>query len=232
VFYPKRTHLSWPLGVPDSACGTPLQGLVHSHRSAPIDQNPTPTTTEAAPTGSVEIPTLGALFYGFLTVALSGFGGVLPWARRMLVEQRKWLTDREFTDTLGLCQFLPGPNIINVSIAVGQRFHGLIGSIVAASGLISAPLAIVLTLAILYENFGENPLVRGGLTGVSAAAAGLVVGMALKMTVTHLRSVRSVLFIAAGFTMVAILRVPLVWVLATLVPLSIVVAYAVGARRP
>ena len=93
------------------------------------------------------------LFVGFLKVGMSGFGGVMPFARRMLVEERRWLTEREFTEVLSLSQFLPGPNIINVSIIVGSRFAGPAGSLVASLGLMLMPFLIVLALAALYARF-------------------------------------------------------------------------------
>ncbi|MDP3440180.1 MAG: chromate transporter, partial [Azonexus sp.] len=65
----------------------------------------------AAPPDNLAKPDLKALFLGFSSVGLSGFGGVLPFARRMLVEERCWMTAEEFNAQLGLCQFLPGPNV-------------------------------------------------------------------------------------------------------------------------
>ena len=89
-------------------------------------------------------PTVFDLFAGFFMVGVCGFGGVLPWARRMIVEQRKWLTPAEFTEMLGLCQFLPGGNIMNVTIALGSRFRGVPGAIACFLGLMTAPVAIVI----------------------------------------------------------------------------------------
>src|SRR5690349_2770346 len=102
-------------------------------------------------------PSLLALFLGFLSVGLFGFGGVLPWARRMVVEQRRWMTAAEFTDMLGLCQFLPGGNIMNVTIALGARFHGAAGAATAFVGLMAAPVAIVIALGVIYDRFAELP---------------------------------------------------------------------------
>ena len=108
---------------------------------------------------------------GFLYVGLCGFGGVLPWARRMVVEQRRWLSAAEFTDLLGLCQFLPGPNIINMSVALGARFHGLRGALVAFAGITLAPIGVVLSLGALYERFGDHLVVQRAIGGMAAAAA-------------------------------------------------------------
>src|SRR4051812_37059523 len=88
------------------------------------------------------VVTRRALFLCFLTMGLTSFGGVLPWARRMLVEERAWLTNKEFLDALSLGQILPGPNVVNLSIMVGARFHGAVGAVLAFSGLMLAPLAI------------------------------------------------------------------------------------------
>ena len=112
----------------------------------------------------------GELFLAFLGVGLSGFGGVLPFARRMLVDQRAWLTEEEFNETLALCQTLPGPNIINVSIVVGSRFAGASGAAVALAGLLGAPVAIVLVLATLYGRYGSVGRIPGAIIGLGAAA--------------------------------------------------------------
>src|SRR5881628_3606739 len=111
---------------------------------------------EAAPPPATHAPSKTELFLGFLGIAVVAFGGVLPWARYVLVERRRWLTPEEFTDVLGLGQLLPGPNIVNVSIAIGNRFHGALGSLIAFAGLMGAPVAIVLALAALYARFAEN----------------------------------------------------------------------------
>jgi chromate transporter len=169
-----------------------------------------------------------ALFWGFLTVSLSGFGGVLPFARRMLVERKRWLTETEFVDLLSLCQFLPGPNIVNVAVCLGARWHGPMGSLIACTGLLVAPFCLVLTLAALYTRYGEIGPVRNALAGVSAAAAGLVVATGIRMAMPYIKRRRALLFGAITFAGVALLRLPLVAVLAVMVPLSIAAAW----RRP
>src|SRR5579859_4569915 len=111
-------------------------------------------------------PTLFSLFLGFLSVGMYGFGGVLPWARRMIVEQKRWLSASEFTDMLGLCQFLPGGNIMNVTIALGARFHGAIGSVVAFAGLMAAPVASVIALGVIYDRYSGTLMVRHAFAGL------------------------------------------------------------------
>jgi chromate transporter len=169
-----------------------------------------------------------ALFTTFGAIALSGFGGTLPFARRMLVERRRWLTAEDFTETLSLCQSLPGPNVVNMSIVVGARAAGWRGSVAASIGLIGGPLLIVTTLGALYGRFGDLAEVRGALTGLGAAACGLVAATAARMAEPLVRRRLRVAgpFMLASFAAVAILRWPLPLVLLGLAPASIAAAWA------
>jgi chromate transporter len=169
----------------------------------------------------------GELFLAFLGVGLSGFGGVLPFARRMLVDQRAWLTEEEFNETLALCQTLPGPNIVNVSIVVGSRFAGASGAAVALAGLLGAPVAIVLVLATLYGRYGSVGRIPGAIIGLGAAAAGLVVATAAKMALPLVRKrpVTATPFIVAVFVGVGLMGLPLAWVLLFLAPVSVAILW-------
>jgi chromate transporter len=172
----------------------------------------------------VDTPTKRGLFFGFLMVGLQGFGGVLPFARRMLVEQHRWLSEREFTEVLSLSQFLPGPNIVNVSIIIGNRFRGPLGSIAATLGLMLMPFVIVLVLAALYARFADLAPVRGATNGVSAAATGLIIATGLKMAQPLKGIPWHIVMCALTFIAIALLRLPLLWVLAVLAPISIAIA--------
>lgn len=175
--------------------------------------------------GAVAAPGLLELFRGFLEIALSGFGGVLPWARRVMVEKRRWLTPDEFTDLLSLCQFLPGPNIVNMSVAVGARFRGPAGATVAFFGLLGAPVAIVLVLGMLHSVYGHVPQVQAVISGISAVASGLLVATGLRMVVAPRMRSWVLVFAALAFLCVALLRLPLAPVLLLLAPLSIAAAW-------
>jgi chromate transporter len=172
-------------------------------------------------------PAIGAsaLFLGFLKIGLSGFGGVMPFARRMIVEERRWLNEDEFLDVLSLSQFLPGPNIVNVSIIIGRRFGGAIGSIAAFTGLMLMPLVIVLGLATLYAQLAQIEAVRGAFGAVSASASGLILATALKLARPLKQHPWQVGMCAVAFVGIALLRVPLLWLLAVLCPLSIAIAW-------
>jgi chromate transporter len=166
-------------------------------------------------------PTIGALFGGFFWVGILGFGGVLPLARRMIVDQRRWLPAAEFTDLLALCQFLPGANIVNVSISLGGRFRGPAGSLAALSGLLAAPIAVVIVLGMLYGRYSGYPVVAHGFAGLAAAASGLVLATALRIA-SPLRTRPLAIGIAiVAFVALGLLRLPLLPVLVVLVPVSV-----------
>jgi len=171
------------------------------------------------------LPSLRDLFLGFLQVGISGFGGVLPFARRMLVEERRWLTPEEFNEVLSLGQFLPGPNIVNVSVIVGRRFHRVAGSVAASVGLMLMPLVILLTLATLYAQFVDLPIVQRATHGVSSAAAGLMLAVALKMGQPLRKRAWKVAIALAAFVAIGLFRFPLLWVLLVLGPLAYALAW-------
>ncbi|MFI4976402.1 MAG: chromate transporter [Caulobacterales bacterium] len=171
------------------------------------------------------------LFAVFLSIALSGFGGVLPFARRTLVDRHGWLTAEDFTETLSLCQSLPGPNVVNLSIVVGARACGWRGSIAAFSGLVGAPIAIVLALGMLWGRFGGLPEVQRAIAGVAAAAAGLVIATAARMAepLIRRRALTAAPFILAAFLAVAVFHLPLPYVLLALAPISIALMWGRAA---
>jgi chromate transporter len=169
-------------------------------------------------------PSLPALFLGFLSVGMFGFGGVLPWARRMVVEQKRWITATEFTDMLGLCQFLPGGNIMNLSVAVGLRFRGWRGALAAIVGLVAAPCAIVVGLAILYDRFFQDPIVAKVFAGLGAAAAGLLIAVSIKLAAPLRTRPSAAVMALVCFAAVAVFRFPLLPTMLVLAPASVLVA--------
>lgn len=168
-------------------------------------------------------PTLLGLFLGFTRISAFAFGGVLPWARYVIVERRQWLTPEEFIDMLALCQLLPGPNIVNMSVAIGARFRGPPGAVAAVFGIMGLPIVVVLSLAAFYARFAQLPAVNGALDGMAAAACGLVIAMAAKLAepVLRKRFRTAAPFILLTFVAVALFRFPLWPVVAIVAPLSI-----------
>jgi len=173
-------------------------------------------------------PSVADLFLGFFMVGVLGFGGVLASARRMIVEQRRWLTPAEFTDLLGLCQFLPGGNIMNLSVALGARFRGLPGSFAAFGGLMSGPIGIVILLGMAYDQYKDVPVVRGAFTFLSAAAAGFMLATALRIAAPLWFRPLGIGVATLTFLGVAVVGWPLIIVLPVVAVVSVALAWTVG----
>jgi chromate transporter len=193
------------------------------------DSAGSPTAPSAA---STERPTLFELFRAFVQVSVSGFGAALPWARRMIVEQKRWMTTAEFNEVFALSQFLPGPNLINFSVVFGSRFGGAAGAAVATIGLLGPPLVIVTILAVLYAHYGDLSVLGRILSGITAAAAGLLIAVVAKMLAplfTQRWDWAPVVAILA-FVGVAIMRWPLPYVFLVLAPVSVALAWFRAVR--
>ena len=174
------------------------------------------------------------LFVAFTLLALQGFGGVIAVAQRVLVEQKQWLTGEQFVEILSVAQVLPGPNVCNIALMIGDRFFGWRGAFAALGGMMVLPLMIVLGVAALYSQYATEPAVAGAFRGMGAVAAGLIIGTALKLASalgTNPMGVRVCgLAGVAVFVAVALLRLPLVWVLIVLG--SLATAFAWARLRP
>jgi len=128
------------------------------------------------------------LFKAFTRLALMGFGGVLPIAQRELVDRLRWLSREEFAELLSVGQVLPGPNVVNLSLMVGDRFFGLRGALAAVSGMLLMPTLLVLVLAAAYRGLADVPAVVGAVRGMGAVSAGLILAMGLKLLPTLTRN--------------------------------------------
>lgn len=193
-----------------------------------------PAETPAPAASTSARPTLPELFGAFVAVSLSGFGGALPWARRMIVDRRQWMTAEEFNEAFSLSQFLPGPNVINFSVVFGQRFGGATGAAVALAGLLGPPLVIVTVLAVLYAHYGDIEALSRILSGIASAAAGLLIAMVAKMAAPLFlkRWDFGVAMALLAFVAIGLMRWPLPLVFAVLAPVSIVLAWFRVAARP
>jgi chromate transporter len=173
------------------------------------------------PPSETRRPSLAALFLGFASISAIGFGGVLPWVRRLTVERRDWLTPAEFTEMLALCQFLPGPNVINLAVCLGARDRGVPGAAAALAGMLALPMVIVVALGALYGAVAIEPLAVRTVHGLAAAASGLVAATALKIAAPLRDRPLGIAMAAAAFVAIAVLRLPLVPTMLVLGPLSI-----------
>ncbi|HXI08245.1 MAG: chromate transporter [Bradyrhizobium sp.] len=197
--------------------------------SQPIT-DPEPDDSGSNPPAS---PGLAELFFAFAKMSLAGFGGVLVWARRGIVDQHRWMTAEEFNETFALCHFLPGPNIVNLSFVFGSRFAGFAGGLAAFAGLIGPPMLVAIGLAALYAHFGEIETLRRILAGVACAAVGLLIAVVLRMAMPLLkkRDVAGLLMLVAVFIAIGVLRLPLQVVLILGIPLSLLETWFLRRRN-
>lgn len=169
------------------------------------------------------------LFLSFTVLALQGFGGVLAVAQRELVERKRWMTNEEFVEEWSVAQIMPGPNIINLSIMLGSRYFGLRGALAAVLGMLTAPMLVVLLIALLYARFAEHPGVAGALRGMGAVAAGLIIAVGVKLFPALRNNALGlgtcIVFGLLCFTAIAVLRWPLAYVLLGLGSLACLAAY-------
>ncbi len=161
------------------------------------------------------------LYAAFFIIGIQGFGGVLPWARRVIVEQRRWLSDEQFLEQWSLCQALPGGNITNLSVAFGRRCAGPVGAAAALGGLVTGPFVVYCFLGWVYVQYGTLPEIEGIFRGISAVGAGLVLSTGIKMAATPRLRSPIALFSVAAFILTALVRWPLLAVLGTLFPLCL-----------
>jgi chromate transporter len=170
--------------------------------------------------------TYAELFTGFFWAGILGFGGVLPVARRIIVDERRWLSQVAFNDLFALCQFMPGANICNFTFAFGARQRGWRGAAAAVAGLLAAPVIIVMLCGAAYARYGDLPPVRHALDGLAAAATGLVAGTALRISGPTFGVRRNIAFAAAVFALVVFAHLPLLGVMALMLPVTLFVAWA------
>jgi chromate transporter len=177
-------------------------------------------------------PGLLELFVAFAKMSLAGFGGVLVWARRGIVDQHRWMTAEEFNETFALCHFLPGPNVVNLSVVFGSRFRGIAGGIAAFAGLVGPPMVIATILAALYARYGEIDALRRILAGVSCAAVGLLISVVFKMMMPLIkkRDAVGLVILIAVFIAIGLVRLPLQAVLLVAIPLSLGITYFMRRR--
>jgi chromate transporter len=199
----------------------------------PPDSSPVATPAPDLPASNPSLkPGLFELFVAFAKMSLAGFGGVLIWARRGIVEQHRWMTAEEFNETYALCHFLPGPNIVNLSVVFGSRFRGIAGGIAAFAGLVGPPMLIATVLAALYAHYGEIDALRRTLAGVACAAVGLLIAVVFKMMTPLIkkRDVVGLVMLAAVFIAIGLVRLPLQMVLLVAIPFSLGITILVRRR--
>ncbi len=184
----------------------------------PLSENlPAPPEAEVQSPSLPRPASLAALFWAISGIALQGFGGVLAVVQRELVEKKQWLTTEEFVEDWAVSQIMPGPNVVNLALIIGDRYFGWRGALAALAGMLTFPLIVVMALTIGLAGIGHIPAVQGALRGMGAVSAGLIAGTGIRL-VPALRSnamgtLACALIAASVFIAIAFLRVPLAWTL-------------------
>lgn len=157
------------------------------------------------------------LSFSFSILALQGFGGVLAIVQRELVEKKQWLTQEEFLEDWAVAQILPGPNVVNLSLMIGDRYFGWRGAFAALAGMLAFPLVVVLAVAALFGGIADTAQAQGALRGMGAVAAGLITATGIKLIGALKNNVMGMGvcwgLAVLSFLAIALLRLPLVWVL-------------------
>ena len=165
-------------------------------------------------------PNARELFLTFARIGASGFGGVNFWIRRVIIQEKRWITDEEYLEGLALGQIIPGPNVYNLSVMIGYRFAGVRGALAAVAGLLGAPLAVMIGLGLLYQRFSAVPVLERALTGMTAVAAGLLLANAIGIAAALPRRLLPWFFLALAFIGTGVLRWPLLYVMGGLAPFA------------
>jgi chromate transporter len=183
--------------------------------------------TPIQPQPAQNVPSHADLFLAFFKITVMGFGGTLPWTRRMFVEEKRWMTAEEFNDNYALCQFLPGPNIVNLTAVFGSRMRGPTGALACWAGFLVLPFLLMVTVGALYAQYGDVDALRRILRGIAAAAAGLIIATLAKMALPLLKGgIGPAPFVFAATALaIGLMRWPLLWVMAVMVPVSIAMAW-------
>ena len=131
------------------------------------------------------VPSTAELYWTFTKMAIQAFGGVLPLAERAIVIDKMWLTKKEFVEMLAVSQAIPGPNIVNLALMLGDRFQGWRGGFAAAMGCLSIPIVLVSVLTLVFQAISDHPITKGALLGMGAVSIGLVVAMGIRLLSTQ-----------------------------------------------
>ncbi len=174
-------------------------------------------------------PTLAALFLGFVSIGMSSFGGGLTaWVRREVVQRRGWLDDQQFLSGYALSQLVPGATNVNLAVFIGTQLRGVRGALACFTGLTAPSLLLMLVLGFAYFSMRGMP---GGtslsiaLSGMGAVAIGLNLGTGIRLARRGVRQIIPALITAAVALSVGVFGLPLVRVLAVMIPVSLLAAF-------
>jgi chromate transporter len=177
-------------------------------------------------------PSRKALFGGMLQVALSSFGGGMSaWSQRIVVEQRRWMSNESFITGLTVARLFPGPNQINMAVYIGAQLQMLAGAIAAVSGILLVPFSLLMLIGMVYFQFHAVPAVDRVLTGGVAAAAGLALSMGFKILIVYWRDPLALLLAAITFVALEVFHIHLIPVVLCIGPVAMLLHWPRRGKR-
>lgn len=168
----------------------------------------------------------------FMLIGMQSFGGGLSaWMRHEVVQRRGWMSERQFVSGMALCQIVPGPNAVNLSVFIGTTLRGRAGALAALAGMLLVPVMVVLTLGGLFASVQGLAGVGSAMAGLGAGAIGMNLAMGIRMTRANIRGVVPAAVAAVTAVLIGILGLPMLPVLGVMLPLSLLLAGPIGRRR-
>jgi chromate transporter len=193
--------------------------------------SPPPDTPAAGTPGHHPDASLPVLFWIFFQIgALSFGGGLAAWVHREVVLKRGWMSETEFLTGLALCQVLPGVNVVNLAVHIGQRLRGAVGALACTIAIVVVPFFAVIGLATVYDQIKDIEWIHDFLDGVAVSAVGLLVSVALRSVRGTFKNIAPYVAAIALIVLVGILRWPMIPVVLCVAPLSVLAAWFTRAR--
>jgi chromate transporter len=150
---------------------------------------------------------------------------------REVVTSKRWMTEEEFLSGLAICQIIPGVNIGNLTLYIGQQLRGALGAVVALAALLTGPFFFVIGVGMIYDRLRDYDAVIAALAGVTAAAMGMLMMVVVKGSLRAARTDGGLLIITSVAMAIGVLRWPLIPVLLVAAPVSIGLAWRRGLRN-
>jgi chromate transporter len=187
---------------------------------------PDPTAELPVATAARPVPGLGALFLTCLKIGLLSFGGGLSgWLYQEFVLRNHWISDEDFASSLAISQMLPGANVVNLVICMGDELRGLAGSVACVLGFLVGPFFAVIALSTLFDSLPDVTMLEAASNGVAYAALGLLLVICLKGVQRTTKFPPGLVVIAAVAIAVGLLKLPLIPVVLVIAPVSVALAW-------
>ncbi|MEY8827200.1 chromate efflux transporter [Sedimentitalea sp. XS_ASV28] len=144
-------------------------------------------------------------------IGILSFGGPaaqIALMHKEVVDDRKWLSERQFLNALSFCMLLPGPEAMQLATYAGWRLHGTIGGLIAGLLFVIPGAVVIMTLAAIYSFFGNVPLVEALFYGIKAAVLVIVVEALLRVSKKALTQRQHWIIAGAAFVGIFFLSIP------------------------